>query len=312
MSITLVFPVGYKPVLKHGDHDQSSHGNWASGNFDEKNQGEDAGRVYGERYGVDNAGNKVGVSREEDDAIHEYSYGGYRRINEYLRGADKQTFLEPTEAKLIIENDEELYSQAIDEYSENNELGEQLTESELEDAVYQFYIKHGIELLERINNNETIARRNQKDVEALDKLIDEAPTLFLDKDIMPQKMFGDKTLYRVYSEKVLANLNEGDTIVDKGFLSTTRIDITADSSARRLLGDINPSKDVVGVILPNESKSGKGFAVDMYKTAVGSLGDISKNEKEVLLPRNTPLKFIGYQTDVGNEAKVAVFQRMDK
>ncbi len=31
MSITLVFPVGYKPVLKHGEHDQSSHGAWATG-----------------------------------------------------------------------------------------------------------------------------------------------------------------------------------------------------------------------------------------------------------------------------------------
>jgi hypothetical protein len=31
----------------------------------------------------------------------------------------------------------------------------------------------------------------------------------------------------------------------------------------------------------------------------------------VLLPRNTPLKFIGYQSDVGSEAQVAIFQRLD-
>ena len=31
MSITLVFPFGYKPVLKHGEHEQSDHGNWATG-----------------------------------------------------------------------------------------------------------------------------------------------------------------------------------------------------------------------------------------------------------------------------------------
>ena len=31
MSITLVFPVGFKPVLKHGEHDQSTHGSWATG-----------------------------------------------------------------------------------------------------------------------------------------------------------------------------------------------------------------------------------------------------------------------------------------
>lgn len=31
MNITLVFPFGFKPVLKHAEHDQSEHGNWATG-----------------------------------------------------------------------------------------------------------------------------------------------------------------------------------------------------------------------------------------------------------------------------------------
>jgi hypothetical protein len=31
MSIEIALPVGYKPVFKHGDHDQSSHGSWAHG-----------------------------------------------------------------------------------------------------------------------------------------------------------------------------------------------------------------------------------------------------------------------------------------
>jgi GNAT superfamily N-acetyltransferase len=31
MSFIITLPVGYKPVLKHGDHDQSSHGAWATG-----------------------------------------------------------------------------------------------------------------------------------------------------------------------------------------------------------------------------------------------------------------------------------------
>ena len=37
----------------------------------------------------------------------------------------------------------------------------------------------------------------------------------------------------------------------------------------------------------------------------------SSREKEVLLPRRTPLKFIGYKTDVGSEARTAVFERAD-
>ncbi len=31
MSVKIAFPIGYKPVLKHGEHDQSEHGNWARG-----------------------------------------------------------------------------------------------------------------------------------------------------------------------------------------------------------------------------------------------------------------------------------------
>ena len=35
MSITISLPVGYKPVFKHGDHDQSTHGSWATGKAEE-------------------------------------------------------------------------------------------------------------------------------------------------------------------------------------------------------------------------------------------------------------------------------------
>ena len=315
MTITISLPLGYKPVFKHGDHDQSSHGNWASGNFDEEAHGENVENAYNERYGVDNAGNIVGVSKEEHDAIDDYSQNGYKRINSYLRGTDKKTELDPAEAKAIIENDEKMYLQAIDNYKENNEVGEELTESELEDAVYTYAVEHGKELLDKINSGQSpMARANQRDVEALDKLISEAPELYTDSKGMPQKIFGDKNLYRVFSDNVLSQLNEGDIFQDKGFLSTTRIDITHDeqSSARTWMGGISPSQDTVAVILPNESKSGKGLAVDMYRTAVQDTSAVSADEKEVLLPRNTPLKFIGYKTDVGNEARVAVFQRMDK
>jgi hypothetical protein len=315
MSITIAFPLGYKPVFKHGEHDQSTHGSWASGNFDEEGLSENVGNAYNERYGVDNAGNMVGVSNEEHSAIDDYSQSGYKRINSFLRETDKKTELDPAEAKSIIENDEKLYLRAIDEYSENNEVGEQLTESELEDAVYAYATKHGAELLDRANSGQTwAAQRTQKDVEALDKLISEAPELYTDAKGMPQKIFGDKNLYRAFSDKVLENLQEGDIFQDKGFLSTTRVDITQEEQGetRSWMGGINPSNDTVAVILPNETKSGKGLAVDMYRTAVQDVSSIADDEKEVLLPRNTPLKFLGYKTDVGTEARVAVFQRMDK
>ena len=307
MSITITFPLGYKPVLKHGEHDQSTHGSWAGGNFDEETEYDGAVGAYSERYGVDKDGNRVGVSVEEHDAIDDYSQNGYKRINEYLRGRqNEKTELDPAEAKLIIENDESLYLEAIDEWRENNEVESEyeMGDSDLEDAIYTYATKHGGELLERVNSGQTpMAERNQRDIDALDKLIDESPALF-----------GEKTLYRVFSDKVLENLQEGDIMRDPGFLSTTRIDVTQEgqSSARTWMGGIKETPDTVAVILPSESGTGKGLAVDIYRTVVDDTSTVADTEKEILLPRDTPLKFIGYKTDVGTEARVAVFQRMDK
>jgi hypothetical protein len=236
-------------VAKHGDHDQSEHGNWASGimndlvtlgAFDEESEYDSALMTYSERYGVDKEGKIVGVETFEHDAIDSYSQEGYKNINAYLR--------------------------------ESRSVG-----------------------------GESYGKFLQQKVDGLDSLIDKAPD-----------MFGDKTLFRVVDNFVLEKLTPGDTMVDKGFLSTSRIDLTRDTNTRTALGEIYDTPDTVAVILPSPSKSGKGIAVDIYRTSVNDTSSVSDREKEVLLPRNTPLKFIGYKTDVGSEAQVAVFQRVDK
>jgi len=248
MSIALLFPPGYKPVIKHGDHDQSSHGNWATGNFDEDNEREAAQNTYFDRYGFDKDGKPTGITVDEIDSVVFYIGEGYTNINSFARGKG-DTGSRPL--------------------------------TEIEDLVFN-----------------------------LDKVIDEAP-----------EIFGDKTLFRVFSEKVLSNLNEGDVITDKGFLSTTRVDITKSENLETLesLQMIRDTPDRVAVILPSPSGKGKGLSIDMFSNAVsGVKGTASFNsgqadtEKEVLLPRGTSLKFLGYKTDVGNEAQIAVFQRMDK
>ena len=304
MSITLTFPVGYKPVFKHGDHDQSTHGNWALENFDEETEYESAATIYSERYGVDNQGKVVGLSQEQNLALDSYTSSGFKDINGYLRGTNKVTELDTQVAIQIVQNSDSMYQEALDSYRENNEVGDELTESELDDAVYQYVTTNAKELLDAYNSGDTAMGANIRDkIDNIDSLIDEAPVLF-----------GDKNLYRVFSDKVLEGLQEGDIMRDKGFLSTTRIDLTTGEQAesRTWLGGISSTRDTVGVILPSESKTGKGLAVDMYRTAVGDSTTISDTEKEILLPRDTPLKFIGYKTDVGDEARVAVFQRMDK
>ena len=258
MSITLTFPVGYKPVLKHGDHDQSTHGSWASGNFDEDTQGEEAQGSYFDKYGIKTDGSKepVGISRDEIKSLDNYTADGFKGINSYLRGNDGP-FL--------------------------------FTEGSRSEREYK-----------GMNDNK---------VSDIDKLIEESPNLF-----------GDKNLYRVFAEDVLSSVKEGDVITDKAYLSTTRVDITDSKNIDTLqnLQMISETNDRTGIILPSASKSGKGLAVDYMKNAVSDLftnTSTANNEKEVLLPRNTSLKFMGYQkvnAGTDNVMDVAVFQRMDK
>jgi len=308
MSLTIAFPLGYKPVLKHGDHDQSSHGSWASGNFDEDSEYEGVYITYSERYGITNTGTRVGMTEAEHNAIDSYSQNGYRKINQFLRGNTKDSDLDKYDAMEIVQNNEQMYEVAIEEWKEKNEVGDdyEMGDSDLNDAVYEYAFsgKHKEEVLSLYNEGKSPLSANiKRDVEALDSLIDKSPT-----------SFGDRTLYRVFSNRALESLQEGDVVTDKGFLSTTRIDVTQEeqSSARTWMGSLSNTADTVGIILPNENKNGKGLAVDIYRTVVDDTSSTSDTEKEILLPRNTPLKFLGYKTDVGTEARVAIFQRLDK
>lgn len=308
MTIAILFPPGLKPVLKHGDHDQSSHGNWATGNFTD----EDAMNLettYSERYGIDKNDEPAGITRDEIDSLNAYSAAYYKTINGVLRGTMRA--VTDSEAELLVQNDSKLYEEAISEYAESKDIQvEDLTDTQLEAAVTIYANnpenKDKIGITGSANLSEEQVVRAKEHMTNLDKLIAEAPP-----------SFGDKNLYRVYSERVLEGLQEGDIVTDKGYLSTTRADITSKENldTRGLLGDISATNDVVAVILPNESKNGKGLSVDGLKFAVESLATnlvTANNEREVLLPRSTPLKFLGYKKDVGEEARVAVFQRMDK
>jgi hypothetical protein len=257
MSITLTFPVGYKPVLKHGEHDQSSHGSWATNNFDEETQGEEAQNTYFEKYGIKTDGSKdpVGISRDEIRSLNDYTADGYAKINGYLRRFDR----DPNEEDSI---DAQQFRQML-----------------------------------------------ENKVTDIDKLIEEAP-----------EFFGDKNLYRVFDKSITDTLEVGDVLTDKGFMSTTRVDITREEGFDVLqnLQMIRVTDDTPSIILPSESKKGKGLAVDYVKNAVSDLFDnvsTAANEKEVLLPRNTSLKFMGYDlVSIGdrNPMKIGIFQRMDK
>jgi len=81
----IYFQYGLKPVLKHGEHDQSEHGNWARGYTEE------------ERSRIEGMKDK-GPAREDLDKV----LAGKREID-------------TEELKLIVENDSALYSQATED-----------------------------------------------------------------------------------------------------------------------------------------------------------------------------------------------------
>jgi hypothetical protein len=121
-------------------------------------------------------------------------------------------------------------------------------------------------------------------IEQLDKVIADAPV-----------SFGDTNLYRVYERSVLDGLEEGAIMTDRGFLSTTRVDLTEEGykDVRDSIGLIADSQDIVAVILPNATKSGRGLAVDSFKNAVQDFATGIPNsslEREVLLPRQYTAK----------------------
>lgn len=200
----------------------------------------------------------------------------------------------------------------LEHYDKLNSAYQKKYKNIKEDEIYglETYIETGgleMNASLRKGNKEKGNKDLQLAIDVLDKTIEEAPVLF-----------GDKNLYRVYSDKVLAKMQEGDLVTDKGYLSTTKINLIDDESTRDQLSEISETKDTVAVILPNKNKNGKGFSVETWADVAGRATEITDSEQEILLPRSTPLKFLGYtKEDVPREEgkakkiKVAIFQRMD-
>ena len=182
------------------------------------------------------------------------------------------------------------------------------TEAGEELSAVEFYVADGYEEMNAHSRGlETFDAPTTEHIDRLNSRMDNA----IDK---APPVVGDKNLYRVYSDRVLTDLQPGDKIVDKGFLSTTRVDLTGTSlssrNTRSGLGSIRESADTVAVILPNANKNGKGLVVgDFFASNGNNENGIWQREFEVILPRNTELTFLGYQeTEL---ERVAVFQRND-
>ena len=114
-------------------------------------------------------------------------------------------------------------------------------------------------------------------VKGLDSAIETSPAL-------PK---GD--LFRVVSADALLRLKKNDVINDKGFMSTTAANLFEPDNGALLLhlATVSSGRKSIMVITNNAGKKG------MFMPAVKAGQPIAEHEREVVLPRNTKLKYKG-------------------
>jgi len=308
-------------VKKHGTHDQSTHGSWADGsggdvapyelssyyraNFDETDDYDEMVKVYTERYGEDS---QNGVVESELRALNDYANHGYEDTNAYLRGTlEDRVALTPNESGAFASGNSAMRDIA---FRDNPVVGESIeSQTASHDRSIRIYeAKNRDSILTAFNAQKRY--RLLQTVDQLDEIINDSPL-----------HFRDTTLYRSMSSRGLSTLKVGDVVTDRGFMSTTRVDITDPKNMNVLAsfsGLGSGAKRIVAVIYPDSSRSmGRGIAVDAIKLVSGDSTDVSTREKEVLLPRNTQLKFLGYGTPkmgdrtMETNGQVAVFKRQN-
>ena len=238
MSVSILLPLGFKPVFKHGEHDQSSHGNWASGGASGVSNS-DLERAYQDFQGLSE---ETGYS-----ALYTYTHNGFQAINRLLR-----------------------------EGSIPEEIGK-----EFRDKVPATLVD-AAEIDEDASEQGQIEQIVDSAITALDNAIDEAP-----------QVLEDKIVYRVASVDALKNLREGDVFTEKGYVSTTSVDITKNLELRENLGQIDKTTDDVVVKIYNGTH-GKGLAVNGIQEAAANKNAF---ENEIILPRGREFKYIGKDKD---------------
>lgn len=145
------------------------------------------------------------------------------------------------------------------------------------------YLGTGHVMNDRLRKNDfsvedpTLPYVDTPDVRGLDNAIELAPR-------MPKQ-----TVYRVGSQEAVAKLSKGSTYVDKGFTSTTAVDITHPDNGLQLLtlAKISPGQKTIMRI--DTGKVGKG----LYMPKMFPGQPIAEFEKEFLMPRNTKMKYLG-------------------
>lgn len=128
----IYFEYGLKPVLKHGEHDQSEHGNWARGYTDEERTRMEAMKDRGPS--IDDLNNVMSDPRDVEDSeirlMVENDRDMYEAIQERVqeRLADRQYEISQMSESEQIRVQEQMTEMVTNEYIEDNrdELAERI------------------------------------------------------------------------------------------------------------------------------------------------------------------------------------------
>lgn len=172
--------------------------------------------------------------------------------------------------------------EAMNSYLRNGSISEETGEQFRERVPNLLVEASEIPLPDSLSEKEKNEELVNTAIWALDTAIDEAP-----------QVLEGKITYRVASVDALKGLKEGDVFTEKGYTSTTSVDITKDSKLRENLGQIDKTTDDVVVKIYNGTHS-KGLSVNNVQEAAANKNAF---ENEIILPRGRDFKFIGKDKD---------------
>jgi GNAT superfamily N-acetyltransferase len=195
----IYFDYGLKPVLKHGEHDQSEHGNWARGYTEDEVK-----RIE--------AMDKVGPSIDE--------------LNTLLKGKKEYTDEDKT---LVVENDSDLYADATSGIDDRVEQAFQEAKYEYEDQAASDKANEElrVRLYEKIQN-EMVAEYVESNSETLDEYLQASDGDAVDTESATYA-FQD-----VYGVSHTGTNNEGREVT----LSANVGDVSADGYNIYIRGDV--------------------------------------------------------------------------
>lgn len=198
-----------------------------------------------------------GFSEETSySALYLYTHNGYKILNGYQRGGDQYA--------LVMDEKDEFMDKIPSLLIESSGIDSDIARGDGDEAYKE---------MEKLIETTTVA---------LDTAIDESP-----------QVLEGKISYRVASVDALRGLKEGDIFTEKGYVSTTSVDITKDSKLRENLGQIDKTTDDVVVKIYNGTH-GKGLSVNNIQEAAANKNAF---ENEIILPRGRDFKFIGKDKD---------------